>query len=189
MNIADPACGDYFAGVSPVSLHRYLVTPSLPAAAVIPLSEPKLPKFYHDLFADGFARIAQCWSDLKQQCSAFEQLYSAVEASSEPPAAIRALAQELETHERRLAAEYIPGWQQIAARLPYLYQRKKRDQNAKSMVRMAEETIEVGAAWLESFQNIRLRLIRLASDRDGEPSPVFSDPDAAMEHLRSALVG
>jgi hypothetical protein len=169
-------------------LNHYLVQSNLPDASLVPAGAQLGP--VHELLAAGFAEAGRRWADLKQQRDAFDQLYRETEEGAAAPEVIRVLAEEIEEHERRLAAENLPGLQQIAGRLPHYYRRKKRDRNAQSMARLGEEIIAIGTAWLELVQNTRLRLLRLASIRDGEPpSPTFADADAAIEDLRRALAG
>jgi hypothetical protein len=169
-----------------LDLNRYLVPLNLLDASLVPAEADHV----HELLATGFAEAGHRWADLKQQRDAFDQLYREIEEGTATPEAIRVLADEIEKHEHRLAAENLPDLQQIAGRLPHYYRRKKRDRNAQSMARLGEEIIAIGTAWLELVQNTRLRFLSLASIRDGEPpSPTFADADAAMEHLRRALAG
>jgi hypothetical protein len=164
-------------------LEAYLVPLTLPSADLVPGSSDGLGP-YHDQLASGFAEAGACWLELKRQRDVFDQLYHELEDHAAAADAIRALAAELEEHEHRVAAGYVPGLQQIAGRLPYYHRRKKRDRSAQSMARLGEEIIEIGTTWLELLQNTRLRLLRLASVRDGEPSgPTFSDSAAAKLYL------
>jgi hypothetical protein len=169
-------------------LDHYLVPANLPGAALVP-DRGKLGP-YHELLAAGFAEAGRCWADLKLQRDAFDRLYRELEETAASADVVRTVAAQIDEHEQRIAAEYTPGLQQVAARLPHYHQRKRRDRSAQSMARLGEEILEIGTAWLDLFQNTRLRLLRLASVRDGQPaSPIFSDPDAAMEHLRRTLAG
>jgi len=55
---------------------------------------------------------------------------------------------------------------------------------------LAEESLEIGITWLELYQNLQIRLIKLASDRraaDQLDSPVFSDGESAAEYLRKLV--
>ncbi|HZK91722.1 MAG TPA: hypothetical protein VFC56_16395 [Stellaceae bacterium] len=60
----------------------------------------------------------------------------------------------------------------------------------RSWRRLAEESLEIGITWLELYQNLQIRLIKLASDRraaDQLDSPVFSDGESAAEYLRKLV--
>src|SRR5207302_4438192 len=58
------------------------------------------------------------------------------------------------------------------------------------VLRSAEEGVDIGRTWLELYQNLYIRLMKLASDRlteTAEGSPVFSDSSAAESYIRSLL--
>jgi len=58
------------------------------------------------------------------------------------------------------------------------------------MVRLGEEILDIWDAWLELYQNLEIRLRKLASDRDpSPPSTAFSDSIEAVRHLRSIAAG
>ncbi len=60
----------------------------------------------------------------------------------------------------------------------------------RSWRRIAEECLEISISWLELYQNLQIRLYKLASDRRSmtEPSsPVFDDAETAMEYLRKLV--
>jgi hypothetical protein len=122
-------------------LNHYLVQSNLPDASLVPAGARLGP--VHDLHAAGFAEAGRRWADLKQQGDAFDQLYRETEEGAAAPEVIRVLAEEIEKHERRPAAENLPDLQQIADRLPHDYRRKKRDRNAQSMARLGEEIIAI----------------------------------------------
>jgi hypothetical protein len=66
------------------------------------------------------------------------------------------------------------------------YYRRRRDRYARSMVRLGEEILDIWDAWLELYQNLEIRLRKLASDRAlTPPSKTFSDSAEAVRHLRS----
>jgi hypothetical protein len=161
---------------------------SLPPTFV-PAGFPDLTpdRSYHDVLINMLIQATRIRRQVREQERLFEELLRDVEAASAEE--LRSLADEIEVVERSQAAVYVPALQDISDRLP-AHRRRRSDRDARSMARIGEEIIDIGRAWLELFQNTRLRFLRLASIRDGEPpSPTFADADAAMEHLRRALAG
>ena len=59
--------------------------------------------------------------------------------------------------------------------------RKRRDRIAGSMVRLGEEMIDICASWLELYQNLEIRLRKLASDRD--PAPQNEAPAGPLRKI------
>jgi len=93
-------------------------------------------------------------------------------------------------NERKIAAALVPQIEQIGRKLA----RKHRPTSfARAVRRSAEEALDIGQTWLELYQNLRIRLLKLASDRRvtaGETgSPIVSDAGEMERYLRRIAGG
>lgn len=140
----------------------------------------------HRFLAAAFAETASYRAALSQQQGLFEDFYRKIEAGSETPVEeIEAVADAVHEAAERSYSELAVDLKEITASVG-LY-RRRRDRNAQSMARLGEEIIDICAAWYEVYQNLEIRLRKLASDRDPTaPSRVFSDSTEAVRYLRSA---
>jgi hypothetical protein len=121
---------------------------------------------------------------LIRQEALFEDVYRLIEATDATPAQIEGAADEVHEYKERALRAGNASFQRII-RGVQSYQ-KRRDHIARSMVRLGEEMLDICAAWLELYQNLEIRLRKLASDRDAAPkSKPFSDSAEAVAHLRA----
>jgi septum formation topological specificity factor MinE len=135
-----------------------------------------------ETLADAFTEIASYRQAMVKQQRLIDELYRRVE--TQLPAEIEALADWLHEHEERSRG---PSVERLAIIVEHvrLY-RKSRARNARSVVRLGEEIIDVIVDWLDLYQNLEIRLRKLASDRAGAlPSDTFSDGTEAVRYLRS----
>jgi hypothetical protein len=69
-----------------------------------------------------------------------------------------------------------------------LAQKHRRTDFTRSVRRSAEESLNIAETWLEVHQNLKIRLLKLASDRRaaaGETgSPILFDADEMERYLR-----
>ena len=138
----------------------------------------------HGFLTEAFSAVSHYRAELGRQEGLFEDFYRLVEASGGSASEIEALADDVHESEARALLSGEAGLQKITEGLRSW--RKRRDRIAGSMVRLGEEIIDICAAWLELYQNLEIRLRKLASDRDpSPPSKIFSDGAEAVRHLRS----
>lgn len=130
---------------------------------------------------------AQARTWLNEQSIQFDALYQQARDLAPTADDLEDLEKAIMTKEQDAAAVMVP-------QLELLQQKLERPAPnsplARSLRRSAEEAADIGASWLEQYQKLRLRLLKLASDRRGETepaSPVYSDAGAAMEHLRKLV--
>jgi len=145
---------------------------------------------------DSLARLAElaetqarARAKLKEQRDRFEQLYRHAEQPEVDPDDLVALAQALRTQELENAAILLPQIEQL--RINLASPKARVDTPAiRSWRRLAEESLEIAVVWLELYQNLQIRLFRLASDRRSETepgSPIFDDAESATEYLRKLV--
>jgi hypothetical protein len=156
-----------------------------PPPALLP--ETRFPDLgdqtYHGLLAEMLATAAQIRDQVRRQEELFQDLIrDKASASAEE---LEDLADALEAEERRQAGEYLRPMAAIAVRMKF-YQEHSDAPGARAMERIAEEIIDTGSAWLELFQNARLRLVQLAAKR-GAPGQMFEDGRSAADYLRRAI--
>jgi hypothetical protein len=142
----------------------------------------------HEFLAEAFATTARYRTDLSRQQGLFEDFYRQTETGVEATAEIEALADAVHEAEERSRAGVEADLRKVAESVEF-YRRRNRsrhDRKLGSMVRLGEEIIDVCGAWLELYQNLEIRLRKLASDRNPEPaSRVFLDGTEAIQHLHS----
>lgn len=125
---------------------------------------------------------------LAEQQDRLDSLYRQAEQQSGSPDDLEAVAQAVRVQELKAAEMLVPQIEGLRKRLS-----EARRNNASAMQswrRIAEECLEISISWLELYQNLQIRLYKLASDRRSmtEPSsPVFDDAGAATEYLRKLV--
>lgn len=126
---------------------------------------------------------------LRDQRDRFEQLYRQAEQPEVGPDDLVALAHALRIQEQDSAAVLVPQIEQLKINLESPKGRTNTPA-IRSWRRLAEESLEIAVIWLELYQNLQIRLFRLASDRRSltEPSsPIFDDAETATEYLRNLM--
>lgn len=136
------------------------------------------------------AAAARGRADLKDQSDRFDELYREVERTEMTPEELEEGARIVFENEQTFAAVLIPQIEEIQQKLT----RKYLPTNfARSLRRSAEEALEIGQTWLELYQNLRIRLLKLASDRrmaaGRAGSPILSNADDMEAYLRRVAEG
>jgi hypothetical protein len=121
----------------------------------------------------------------EEQRAKFEQLYRDAEALS--PDELGIIERSLLAQERLRAAIFVPIIKDAEVRMARRYRAQTPAQ--KAIVRLIEDSHDIASGWLELYQNLRIRLAKLASDKlaaEGHPgSPIISSSDGLARHLRS----
>jgi hypothetical protein len=132
---------------------------------------------------------ARARSKLRDQRDRFEQLYRQAEQPEVNPDDLEALAHALRAQEEESAAVLVPQIEQL--KIDLVSPKDRADTPAiRSWRRLAEESVEIAVVWLELYQNLQIRLFRLASDRRSETepsSPIFDNAEDAAEYLRKLV--
>ena len=140
--------------------------------------------------AENAAALAKLRATVNEQSKNFEKLYRAVEQSETTPTDLEEAAAFLLTREKHAATELVPRIQDLEQILTRKY---RATHFILSLRRSAEETLDAAQTWLELYQNLRIRLLKLASDRRvaaGETgSPIISDADEMERYLRGIAGG
>ena len=136
------------------------------------------------------ASTAKDRAALKNQSDRFEELYREAERTEALPEELEEAAKIIHDNERKIAAVLVPQIEKLEKNLA---RKHPPTDFARSVRRSAEEALDIGQTWLELFQNLRIRLLKLASDRRvaaGETgSPVFSSADEMERYLRGIAEG
>src|SRR5262249_17804398 len=159
-----------------LQLDQYLLAPPpLPTATRFGEGENEIS---HETLASLFRVVAALRAALAKQEALFKKLVKKIETESGSTAELEALADSLQEHKKiEGIAEAAAGFRQRAGRV---------GRNARSLMRLSEELADFGTAWSEAYENLEIRLRKLASDRDPTgASPAFSDGAAAVRYLRS----
>jgi chromosome segregation ATPase len=127
------------------------------------------------LLATLTSALAEARAELKEQSDRFGELYRQADQLGVSYRELENLADELLARERGMAEKLVP---QIASFNGHLEKLEKlRDTPfRRSLRRIAEEAVDMSASWLELYQNLRIRLLKLASDRQ------------SIEHLGSGML-
>ena len=122
---------------------------------------------------------------LKQQSNSFEELYRKAEQTNATPEELEEAVEIILDNEQKLATALAPDIEKLKQNLA---RRHPPTDFARSARRSAEESLDLTQSWLELYQNLRIRLLKLASDRRvaaGETgSAVVSDADEMERYLR-----
>ena len=136
------------------------------------------------------ASVAKGRDALKKQSDRFEELYREADRTEAPSEELEEAARIILANEHKVAAAIVP---QIEKLEQTLARKHPRTDFSRSGRRLAEEGLDIGHTWLELYQNLRIRLLKLASDRRvaaGETaSPVLSDADEMVRYLRRIAGG
>ena len=135
------------------------------------------------------SKLAQMRCALKEQSDSFEKFYSEAAQVGTAPAELEELADILLGMERQAVGESLKQ----AEGLRRFVVKRPRTNFAKSLQRSAAEALEVIHTWIELYQLLRIRLLKLASDRReaaGEVgSPILSDAEEMERYLRRIAGG
>jgi hypothetical protein len=134
--------------------------------------------------------IAEARESLSLQSEKFESLLNLIKCSDINALEIERIAESLLARQQKPAPIVIATLEVIDDHIPMLMNSNDSFMNGP-VLRLAEEAIDIGRTWLELYQNLHIRLIKLASDRRGQTeqgSDVFSDSSAAESYLRRLLV-
>jgi hypothetical protein len=135
------------------------------------------------------AAQAKARVELKEQRDRFDALYDEARQLAASPDELRELAKALRVRELEAAAVLVPQIERLRQNLASP-KGNADTPTIRSWRRLAEESLEIAITWLELYQNLQIRLLKLASDQlnENEPgSPIFSDADAAAEYLRKLV--
>jgi hypothetical protein len=136
------------------------------------------------------ASVAKGRAALKKQSDQFEELYREAERTNAPPEELEEAAGIILDNERKIAAALVTQIQQLERNVA---RKHPPTDFARSARRSAEEALDIGQTWLELYQNLRIRLLKLASDRRvaaGETGgPILSDADEMERYLRRIVGG
>lgn len=137
------------------------------------------------------ASLAKNRAALKAQRHRFDVLLREAEQPEISPDDLEALAKSLLDYEKQASgnlAQAINWLESILARNA----KKPHTDYGKTARRYSHDSLEIARSWLELYQNVRIRLLKLASDRRvaaGETgSPILSDAGDMELYLRR-LVG
>jgi hypothetical protein len=136
----------------------------LPDLAIGAISERNRRHDRLDMLVQHAETIARWRHAAKEQSDRFKSLYEHAERLALTPTELDELAEALLLKERELAAQFLPRRKQLELALAEP-KSKVNTPSMRSWRRTAEEMIEIGMTWLELYQNVRLRLLKLASDR------------------------
>jgi len=160
---------------------------------VLPLpalgSAPKLGFQGRDKDVVAAEELATFRSALKAQRDSFDKLYNEAERLEIAPDALEAHSNTVYCFEKEAAASLVPQME-LCRRLLSDVRNRSGKNLSKSSRQAAEELLDIGSSFLELYQNLRIRLFKLASDRRSltEPgSPVFDDAESAAEYLRKLI--
>jgi hypothetical protein len=175
--------------LSSIAVSDYILPPpTLPIA-----EDPQSARAQsNDLSTRHANRSAKARATLRKQNARFEQLYRDIEGQEVSPEDLEAWASAIFDCERR-AAEILRPQIEQAQRSEARDRRGPETDLVRSRRRAAEDALEIARAWLELYQNLSIRMLKLASDRRvaaGESgSPVLSDADAMERYLRKIMAG
>jgi len=140
--------------------------------------------------AENAAKVAELRAALNDQSEKFEKLYRAVEQSEATPAELEQAAEFLLEREKQAATTLVPRIEELEKTLSSKY---RPTHFIRSLRRSAEEAVDAAQTWLEIFQSLRIRLLKLASDRRvaaGETGgPILSDAGEMEKYLRRIAGG
>lgn len=171
--------------LNPLSVSAYLLPPPVVSTIGLLSSERQPEVDPLGRLAAGAALIAKSRAALKKQSDRFEKFYREAERAGTAPDKLEEAARQILDNERKLAAVLVPQIEELEQTLA----RKRRSTDFyRSLRRSTEESLDIGKTWLELHQNLRIRLLKLASDRRlaaGETgSPILSASGEMERYLR-----
>jgi len=172
------------------SVAGYILPPPVFALREAPTSGNRSTGERLGRLADRAAAGATVRAALKEQHDRFEELYRQAEQPGTTPEELEATASIILDMEGQAAAALRPQIEQLEQTL--LRKRPATD-FVRSLRRATEEALDIARTWLELYQNLRILLLKLASDRRvaaGETgSPVLSDASEMDRYLRRIADG
>ena len=135
------------------------------------------------------ATQAKARIQLKEQRDRFNELYKQARDLAPSPDELEELAKAVCTRELEAAARLMPQIERLRENLAS----PKGNANTptiRSWRRLAEESLEIGITWLELYQNLQIRLYKLASDRRSVTDPgsgVLSTREEVDDYLRKLM--
>jgi hypothetical protein len=136
------------------------------------------------------ASAARGRAALKEQSDQFEELFREAERNEATPEELEGAANIILENERKAAATLVPQIEKLERNLA---RRHPPTDYARSVRRAVQEALDIGRTWLELYQNLRIRLLKLASDcraAAGETgSPILSDANEMERYLRKITDG
>ncbi len=171
--------------LNPLGVSAYLLPPPVVSAIGLLASEHQPEVDPLGRLAAGAALVAKSRAALKKQSDRFEKFYREAERARATPDKLEEAAQQILDNERQLAAVLVPQIEELERKLA----RKRLPTDFyRSLRRSTEESLDIGKTWLELYQNLRIRLLKLASDRRlaaGETgSSILSDSGEMERYLR-----
>jgi hypothetical protein len=134
--------------------------------------------------------VAKGRGALKSQSDKFEDLFCKAEQTKATPEELEEAARIILDNERKAAAALIP---QIARLKKNIARKHPTTDFSRSLRRLSDESLDIAQTWLEIYQTLRIRLLKLASDRRvaaGETgSSIISDADEMERYLRRIAEG
>lgn len=127
---------------------------------------------------------------IKTQRGKFKELLHQAEQLEVNPDELDEIANTVYAREQKIASEMVPKMELLSGQLAAL-KRPRQTSHTRSLQRHLEEWLDNVATWLELYQNLRIMLIKLASDRRSltEPgSEVFSSAEEVDAHLRGLMI-
>lgn len=166
-----------------LAIDDYLVED--PSAALLRQAEDRLLI----RLSDHASEMENVRRSVQQQRAKFEELYHSAEALS--PDELDVIANLLLEAERRVAAVLAPIISDSEQRLARAQGRAPRHFAQKAVIRSLEESHNIARSWLDLYQNLRIRLAQLASDKLSVAghlgSPIISNGDELDSYFRSIV--
>ncbi len=176
-----------YSALSSIAVSGYVIPPPVLALGREPL----------DVGEDQWRRLAEILAKarpvlrqhriaFKQQSRRLETLFHQAEDPRLSPRDLEGLAGAVGEAEQQVAETLLSQIEQFRSNID-----RSRDlpdtEVTRSLRLWSEQNIEIDQAWLELYQNLRIRLLKLASERRaaaGETgSPIFSDADEMERYL------
>jgi hypothetical protein len=169
-----------------LAVEKYFLPPPLIAVGEPPTTQSGTAQL--DRLAELAASVARGRAALREQSNRFDELFQEAERTEAAADELEAAAEVLFNNEHRVAVALRPEIEKLERNLA----RKHRPTDfARSLRRSAEEALDIGLTWLQLYQNLRIRLLKLASDRRaaaGEPgSPAYSNAEEMEDYLRRII--
>ena len=173
------------AHLNSLSVSEYILPPPTVMLGGAPNLDESSRSGQLDRLALLSASAAKGRAALKQLSVRLDSLLREAEKAEATPEDLESAANAILDAEHAAAADLLPQIHQLEQNLA---RKHPRADFARSLRRSAEEALEIAQTWLELYQNLRIRLLKLASDRRaavGETgSPVLSDAGQMEQYLR-----
>jgi hypothetical protein len=170
--------------LNPIPVSAYIVPPPILTAEPEPQSQrgAAVDRLQHLQQVSAKGRAA-----LEDQKQRFEQLYHEASQPKVGPEDLEVAAGLILEQERRMAEKLLPQIGKLEANIERVHRGSEMD-FIRSARQFADDALEIARTWLELYQNLRIRMLKLASDRlvaGGERgSPIFSDANEMEHYLR-----